>query len=350
MNLRIFHLFRKRNLSPRLKQEWGYDILSPNTEQVLKDFKSAKGGLTEKEAARRLKLYGFNEPAEKQKRKLFYEIIMEFANPLIVLLLVIGTFSVLFGEKFSAIIIYVMAAMSGLLSFFQEHRAEKAVEKLNALVRVTTAVIRNGKEEEKSVKILVPGDIISLSAGDTIPADLRIIEANGLFVNQSALTGESMPIEKYAQSLSLEKPSQIFQSDILAFMGSSVASGTGLGIAVHTGRYTEFGKLSENLGQVRPETAFDKGIKNFTWMMIKAILIMVVLIVLINTLGRLSFFESLLFALAVAVGLAPETLPMIVTINLSKGALLMSKKKVVVKRLDAIQNFGAMDILCTDKT
>ncbi len=348
MALRLYSLFKKQNLYLNMPQSWDFEIAGGPTGVILNKLKSSEAGLTNKEAGRRLFKYGYNQPINRKKRKLLHEVLMEFANPLIILLLVIGVFSYFFSDRFSAIIIFAMAFMSALFSFFQEHRAEKAVEKLNSLVRVTTLVLRQGVPKEINTRDVVPGDVVSLSAGDIVPADIRLFSANDLYLSESSLTGESLPIEKNIDPVSVGK--NLTKAKNLIFMGSSVVSGTGLGVVYHTGQYTEFGKISESLNQNQIETSFDKGIKSFTWMMIWAILAMVVLILGINFFTKHNFFESLVFALAVAVGIAPETLPMIVTINLSKGALLMSKKKVVVKKLDSIQNFGAMDVLCTDKT
>lgn len=348
MHIRLHAIFRKKYFRRLVAQDWGFEVFAVSEKEVYNRLKTSSEGLADREAKLRLLVYGRNEILPKVKKRLMHEVYAEFANPLIVLLLVLGTFSVFFGDRFSAIIIYVMAAMSGLLSFIQEHRAEKAVEKLNALVRVTSTVIRGGQQKEVKIRELVPGDLVSLSAGDVVPADLRLVSAHDLFMSESSLTGESLPVEKFSRPA--EKAEEFVKTPNLAFMGSSVVSGTALGVVFHTGKYTEFGKISEKLADSAPETNFDRGVKDFTWLMIRAILVMVVVILSINLLAHRNFFDSLLFALAVAVGLAPETLPMIVTVNLSKGALDMSKKKVVVKRLYAIQNFGAMDVLCTDKT
>lgn len=348
MHVRLHGLFHKKHLRLGVSQDLKFDVSAVSENEVYNRLKTSREGLSDAEARRRLFRYGKNEAVKREKRKLLHEIYVEFANPLIILLLVLGTFSLFFSDKFSAIIIYVMAAMSGLLSFFQEHRAEKAVEKLNALVRVMTAVLRNGQPKELKINDLVPGDVVSLSAGDIVPADLRLVFSNDLFVSESSLTGESLPVEKFSRPV--DEARGFLKAHNLLFTGSSVVSGTGLGVVFHTGSHTEFGKISDSLSSNPVETGFDRGIKDFTWLMIKAILSMVAVILAINLLDKRDFFDSLLFAVAVAVGLAPETLPMIVTVNLSKGALDMSKKKVVVKRLDAIQNFGAMDILCTDKT
>jgi Mg2+-importing ATPase len=264
-------------------------------------------------------------------------------------LLIIGAFSLFFGEKISAIIVSLMAVMSVMFAFVQEHRASKAAEKLSEMVRTTATVLRNGRSKEISIREIVPGDIVDLFAGDMIPADLRIISCKDLFINQASLTGESFPIEKVCVPVTPVSNS-ISELNNIAFMGSSVVSGTALGVVIKTGISTQFGELSRKLATIRVETGFDKGVNKFTMLMIKAMVCMVLAIFAIIAVRHGNFIEALLFSLGVAVGLAPEMLPMIVTLNLSKGAISMSKKDVIVKRLNSIQNFGAMDVLCTDKT
>jgi Mg2+-importing ATPase len=236
-----------------------------------------------------------------------------------------------------------------VLRFFQELRADNAAEKLKAMVTTTATVVRDDKDEEIPIKSVVPGDIIRLAAGDMTPADVRIISAKDLFLNQAALTGESLPVEKKADI----PPSTILNPlDLsnICFLGSNVESGSGTAVVIHTGDKTYLGSLAASIVGPRVLTSFDKGINKFTWLMIRFIAVMVPAVFLINGFSKHNWLEAFLFAIAVAVGLTPEMLPMIVTVNLSKGALAMSKKKVIVKRLNSIQNFGAMDVLCTDKT
>jgi Mg2+-importing ATPase len=245
--------------------------------------------------------------------------------------------------------ILLMVVLGIILRYVQESRADTAAEKLQAMVSTTATVIRDGKRLEISLKDLVPGDIITLSAGDMVPADVRVLSSKDLFLNQSTLTGESLPVEKThpAVDLSITNP---LEMQNLCFLGSNVESGTGTAIVVRTGRETYFGALATSITGQRQLTSFDKGIASFTWLMIGFMAVMVPLVFLFNGLSKGNWLEAFLFALAVAVGLTPEMLPMIVTVNLSKGAIAMSHKKVIVKRLNAIQNFGAMDVLCTDKT
>ena len=230
-----------------------------------------------------------------------------------------------------------MAVMSVVLGFYQEYKAGKEADRLSEMVRATATVYRNGKSKEIPIKHIVPGDVVDLFAGDMIPADIRIIQAKDLFINQAALTGESMPVEKTPNINSM------------AFMGSSVVSGTALGIVIKTGLATDFGEISKRLSSIEQPTSFDRGINKFVWLMIMAMVGLVIFICVVDSFKD-KFMDALLFSLSVAIGLTPEMLPMLVTINLSKGAIAMSKKDVIVKRLNSIQNFGAMDVLCTDKT
>ena len=333
----------------RKLQVLDFDYTGCLAEVLFEKLKTSEKGLSEHEAHRRLDEYGFNEPAKKKKRTILRQILSKFVNPLVIVLLIIGTFSLFFGEKISALLVFSMALMSVFLAFIQEFRAGREAEKLSEMVRATATVYRNGKSKEIKMKEIVPGDIVDLFAGDMIPADLRIISCKDLFINQASLTGEAFPIEKNCEPMQ-NKNGSISELRNIAFMGSSVVSGTALGVVIKTGVYTQFGELSRRLATMRVETSFDKGIHKFTWLMLRAMFFMVLFILSINAFRRGNFIESLLFSLGVAVGLTPEMLPMLVAINLSKGAIAMSKKEVIVKRLNSIQNFGAMDVLCTDKT
>ncbi|RTL68647.1 MAG: magnesium-translocating P-type ATPase, partial [Hyphomicrobiales bacterium] len=257
------------------------------------------------------------------------------------------------GDKRAAIVIIVMVLLAVLTSFIQEHRSNEAAAKLRALVRNTASVRRSdvtgGAFHECAIEDLVRGDIVHLSAGDMLPADLRLLEAKDLFVNQSALTGEALPVEKFAHAAT-DAPASPFDIPNLCFMGANVVSGSAIGIVVRTGRRTFFGQIADSVSAQAPQTDFDRGIARFTWLMLKFMMVMVPVVFLVNGFSKHDWLEALFFALAVAVGLTPEMLPMIVTVNLAKGAMAMSRAKVIVKRLDAIQNLGAMDVLCSDKT
>jgi Mg2+-importing ATPase len=326
-----------------------FDYIRTTPEFIFEKLKTTIKGLTETEAKQRLEEYGYNEPAREKERAIILQLLSKFLNPLVIVLLVIAGFSIFFGEKISALLVILMAIMSVALSFIQEFRAGREAEKLSEMVRTTATVHRNGKPKEIKITEIVPGDVVDLFAGDIIPADLRIISCKDLFINQASLTGESFPIEKIGEPIH-PKNHSISELTNIAFMGSSVVSGIGLGVVIKTGIATQFGELSRKLTTMRVETSFDKGIHKFTMLMIRLMLIMVAVIFLINTLLKGKPLEALLFSLAVAVGLTPEMLPMLVAINLSKGAIAMSKKQVIVKRLNSIQNLGAMDVICTDKT
>ena len=323
-------------------------------DEALQRLGSSANGLTTQEAEARLRSVGPNEVAHEARHTILGEIISRSINPLNLLLLTLAAASYFLGDQRAAIMIAVMVLLSVSLGFFQEHRSTKAADALRRMVQTNATVRRQDggtAQGHNDVPIgqLVPGDIVLLSAGDMIPSDLRLISAKDLFVNQSTLTGEAMPLEKNAQPHvgSAETP---FDLPNICFMGSAVVSGVGCGVVVLTGARTAFGQVAGTIAEQRVLTSFDKGITRVTWMMLGLILIMVPLVFLINGLSKGNWFEALLFAVAVAVGLTPEMLPMIVTVNLAKGAMAMSKKKVIVKRLNAIQNFGAMDVLCTDKT
>ena len=318
-------------------------------EEIYKLFETSASVLSPAEAETRLKEYGFNEPAKKKKRTVLWQIVSKFFNPLVVVLVIIGGFSYFFGEKIEAFLVLLMILLSVVLSFVQEYRSGKEAEKLSEMVRATATIIRAGKKKEIKLREIVPGDIVDLYAGDMIPADLRIISCKDLFINQASLTGESFPVEKMAVPVKPKAGSLSDYSNI-AFMGSSVVSGTAIGVVIKTGVATQFGELSKRLVAMSSVTSFDKGIHKFVWLMIRFMMLLVTVIFAINYFSKGKIIEAFLFSLAVAVGLTPEMLPMIVAINLSKGAIAMSKKKVIVKRLSSIQNLGAMDVICTDKT
>jgi Mg2+-importing ATPase len=336
----------QRSVKP---QVYSFDLTQSPLETILTGLETTDKGLTDKEAKERLHEYGYNEPARKKELGIAAQILTKFINPLVLVLIIIGGFSLFFGETISAILVLAMIILSVFLSYFQEYRSGREVEKLMEMVTTMTTVYRNGKPKEVNIREIVPGDVVDLFAGDMIPADLRIISCKDLFVNQATLTGESMPIEKTSKPLD-KKPGAVSDMINIAFMGSSVVSGTGLGLVVKTGLFTQFGELSKRLAGMTVQSSFDKGVNKFTWSMIQVMVVMVIVIFAINWGMKKNLVEALMFSLAVAVGLTPEMLPLIITINLSKGAIQMSKKKVIVKRLNSIQNLGAMDILCTDKT
>jgi Mg2+-importing ATPase len=316
---------------------------------VLKELESRLDGLSQAEAESRLKKYGLNEIAREKRQGVMTRLLNNIKNPLVILLTALGVISYLTGDLRATVVIFFMVVLGLVLRFYQEMRADNAAEKLKAMVSNTATLVRDGLEEEVALKMLVPGDIIRLAAGDMVPADVRVLSAKDLFLNQSTLTGESLPVEKKADIASADIQNPLDLPNI-CFLGSNVESGSATAVVVHTGDRTYFGSLATSIIGQRVLTSFDKGINKFTWLMIRFIIVMVPVVFLINGLTRHNWVEAFLFATAVAVGLTPEMMPMIVTVNLSQGALTMARKKVIVKRLNAIQNFGAMDVLCTDKT
>jgi P-type Mg2+ transporter len=326
-------------------------VESAHTEinSVLDQLNTSLKGLSQAEAEARIGLYGPNDVAREKRRTWPRRLWDNIKNPLVFLLIILGAISFATGDLRATIVILTMVVLGIVLRYIQESRADNAAERLKAMVRTTTTVIREGQRKEISLLELVPGDIVALAAGDMIPADVRVLNAKDLFLNQAALTGESLPVEKTSvvADASVKNPLEITN---ICFLGSDIESGTGTAVVVQTGSGTYFGSLANSIVGQRVLTSFDKGVNQFTWLMISFMIVMVPLVFLFNGLSKHNWLEAFLFALAVAVGLTPEMLPMIVTVNLSKGAIAMAKKKVIVKRLNAIQNFGAMDVLCTDKT
>ncbi len=301
-----------------------------------------------------------NEITHEKPKPWYIQLTKSFVNPFTLVLLVIAAISFLTEvvlaspeEKSPAavIVILILVLISGSLRFFQEFRSGKEAESLKSLVKTTVTVIRreNGREEINMTDLL-PGDIVVLAGGDIIPADLRVLKAKDLFVSQSALTGESEPVEKYPEPDKSVKEQDLFDLRNICFMGTTVVSGSATAVVVATGDDTYFGNMAKTLSGEREPTSFDRGVNSVSWLLIRFMAVMVPFVFLINGLLKHDWIEALLFAISVAIGLTPEMLPMIVTTNLAKGAMSMAKQKTVVKHLNSIQNFGAMDILCTDKT
>jgi len=325
------------------------DSAQADVTSALENLQTTINGLTQDEVEARLGKYGTNEVAREKRQTWYMRLWDNVKNPLVILLVVLGIISYLTGDLRATIMILLMVLLGIVLRYFQESRADEAAAKLQAMVSTTATVVRDGQRQEIPLRELVPGDVIHLAAGDMVPADVRVLTAKDLFLNQAALTGESLPVEK--KSTRVDGPVQNpLELPNLCFLGSNVESGTGSAVVVQTGETTYFGSLASSIAGQRQLTSFDKGINQFTWLMISFMLVMVPLVFLFNGLSKGNWLQAFLFALAVAVGLTPEMLPMIVTVNLSKGAISMSRKQVIVKRLNAIQNFGAMDVLCTDKT
>ena len=325
---------------------------SLTAENALLFLNSSEQGLTAEQALTSLEQSGPNDLGHKAEQGFFKEILMRCKNPLVIQLLIICVASILMGDPQSATVVGFMVFLSVGFSYYQEHRSSKAVEKLRAMVQTNCHILRDGQEVEIPMSEMVPGDIVLLQAGSLIAADMRLISAKDFFVSQSSLTGESMPVEKSVESGSMTEgvKAAAIEFSNAVFQGSNVISGSAKGLVVNTGTQTHFGAITQKLSRAPVATSFDRGIAGFTWLMIRFMVVMVSIVFLIVGLKSHDWAEALLFGLSVAVGLTPEMLPMIVVVNLSKGAMAMSKKKVIVKRLNAIQNFGAINILCTDKT
>ncbi|MBA4360248.1 MAG: magnesium-translocating P-type ATPase, partial [Pseudomonas sp.] len=345
---------------------------------TLANLNATPDGLTELEAEGRLARAGYNEVAHDKPPHAIVQLLKALNNPFIYVLLTLAGISfftdywlpISQGEGDEAdltkvIIIMTMVTLSSLLRFWQEYRSAKSAEALKAMVRTTATVLRRGQNgntpvlREVPMRELVAGDIVQLSAGDMIPADIRLIESRDLFISQAVLTGEALPVEKYdtlgdvaqkSATRSAADQSNLLDLPNICFMGTNVVSGTAKAVVVATGPRTYFGSLAKAIVGSRVQTAFDRGVNSVSWLLIRFMLVMVPIVFLLNGFSKGDWSDAFLFALAVAVGLTPEMLPMIVSANLAKGAMAMAKRKVVVKRLNAIQNFGSMDVLCTDKT
>ncbi|CUP46820.1 magnesium-translocating P-type ATPase [Clostridium baratii] len=336
------------------------DASRTNIEQLYLKMDTSENGLDENKVDILREQFGLNEISHEKKDSVGKKLFEAFINPFTIVLFVLGIIS-LFTDVIlvpkdqrdysSVVIICIMVTISGVLRFVQELRSSKAAEELKAMVHTTVDVERNGRKEI-SLQELVPGDIVYLAAGDMIPADVRIIRAKDLFVGQSALTGESEPVEKFGGELDYEetKDNNPLELNNLAFMGTNVISGSALALVITTGDGTYFGEIGKSLTGKKVKTNFDIGVNKVSFLLIKFMAIMVPIVFFLNGFTKGSWLQAFLFALSVAVGITPEMLPMIVTTNLAKGAYAMAKRKTVVKKLDSIQNFGSMDILCTDKT
>jgi P-type Mg2+ transporter len=328
-------------------------LASLPAEQVLHELDSRVDGLTETEAQERLEVFGPNVVARDERFTRLRLFIRACLNPLVILLSVLAIISFATAEDTSDIVggalMVIMVILGVSLRFVQEARADTAAAKLKAMIRVTATVLRDKVDREIPLAELVPGDIVKLAAGDMIPADVRILSCKDLFLVQASLTGESFPIEKFdvAEELNGKQPLEL---KCICFLGTSVESGSAVAAVAETGLNTYLGRMASSITDRPPPTAFDRGVSAFTWLMLEFMAVMVPMVFFINGITKHDWGEAFLFALAVAVGLTPEMLPMIVSVCLSKGAILMSRKKVIVKRLNSIQNLGAMDVLCTDKT
>jgi Mg2+-importing ATPase len=318
--------------------------------EVLNRLGTSQAGLTAEEAERRLEVYGANEIVGRRRRSVLVEFLSHFGSPLVIILIVAAIVSGVLEQPLSAAIILLIVLVSVSLDFAQEHRAGRAAEALQRRVATTATVVRNGARQDVEIWQLVPGDVITLSAGDIVPADARVVSAKDFFVDQSALTGESFPVEKTAAPVAAGDVADMGKWNNFLFMGTSVTNGTAVAVITRTGPSTQYGEIARRLVERKPETEFERGLRRFGLLIMQVTFVLVIVVFFINAFFKRSVLESLLFAVALAVGLTPELLPVILSVNLARGATAMAKKGVIVKRLASIQNFGSMDVLCADKT
>jgi P-type Mg2+ transporter len=318
-------------------------------QHLFKQLQSSEKGLTGAEASKRLDKYGPNDMTGVKHTSPILQFLRLFLNPLIAILLIASVVSAILGDPVDASIIIIIVLLSNILNFVQTSRSQSSVEKLRADVAPTASVQRDGTWLELPRREVVPGDIVRLAAGDLVPADARLVTATDLHVQQAALTGESLPAEKSADDIS-DATESFADARNCIFLGTSVVSGLGTALITATGRNTAFGDIAVRLASRAPETEFERGIKSFSVLMMQTLFFLVIFIIMVGTIGHHQPFETVLFAISLAVGLTPEFLPMITTVTLGQGALRMAKQKVIVKHLESIQNFGSIDTLCSDKT
>ncbi|MDR3716449.1 MAG: magnesium-translocating P-type ATPase [Puia sp.] len=318
------------------------------TDRLLEQLSSNANGLTQDEAEKRLREAGPNTLKTRTGASGFVLLLQQFKSPITLILIAAAILSFFLGEKTDSFIILLIIVVSAVLGFYQEKSAANALGKLLAMVQVNTTVLRDGKECDVAVEQTVPGDIVLLSAGKTVAGDCRLLESRDLYTNEASLTGETFPAEKKC-GLVAEKAGLSEKSNTL-FMGTHVVSGTAKAVVVNTGLQTEFGAISKRLRRMQPETEFERGIRRFGYLLMQVTLILVVIIFSINVFLHKPVLDSFLFSLAIAVGLTPQLLPAIISINLAKGASNMARQSVIVKRLSSIENFGSMNVLCSDKT
>lgn len=326
-----------------------YSEISKKTkEEVLKEYNTSESGITENKASELLGQNGPNVVVKNEKKSRLYFLFNSFKDKFIIILIVLAVINYFLSDALSTYIILGIAVISALIRYFQDYSVYKFNQELKAKMYTTTNVVRSGKEKEIRVEKVVPGDIVHLSAGSMIPADIMLIDSKDLFVNQSVFTGESVPVEKVAQNTNDAK--EIFSIPNICLMGSSVVSGRATGVVIDTGFTTYLGRMSKEVETKKEPTNFEKGMNNITKMLIRYMLVVSVAVFVIYGFIRKDWLEAILFALSVAVGITPSMLPMIVNVNLTRGTKVLAKKKTLVKNINSIQNLGAIDVLCTDKT
>jgi Mg2+-importing ATPase len=316
---------------------------------LLEQLHTTRAGLTSQEAESRLRQHGPNSLSEESRFESVVGFLRVFANPLVIILLIASALSLVLGDPVGGLIIIAIVLLSVLLNYFMEFQARRAMNDLRKQVATTAAVVRDGRELDLPMASLVPGDVVQLNAGDLVPADVRLLAVKDLHVRESALTGESFPVEKSACDLA-GGPHAVADATNSVFLGSAVQTGMGTAVIVCTGKETAFGAIAQRLSQRPPETEFGRGIRLFGLMITRVILLLVLFVLLANLVLQRSPLESFLFSIALAVGMTPEMMPMIITVTLAQGARRMMRKKVLVKQLAAIEDFGSVEILCSDKT
>ncbi len=319
-----------------------------SSDDALNQLGTNRNGLTRDEAQKRLLRFGANLLKPKRKTDTLTLLINQFRSPLVLILIIAAILAFFLGEPVNAGIILIIVVASGLLGFWQERGSTLAVQKLMAIIQLKVSVVREGNPNDIPAEEIVPGDVILLAAGDVVPADCLILESNDLFVDEATLTGETYPAEKLVGLLAVE--TSISHRTNSLFMGTHVISGSARAVVMNTGPGTEFGKIAEHLRFRPPETEFEHGIKHFGYFLMIVTLVLVMAIFAINVYFKRPLLDSVLFSLALAVGLTPQLLPAIISINLSHGARRMAEQKVIIKRLASIENFGSMNIICSDKT
>ena len=326
-----------------------YSEISKKTgEEVLKEYNTSENGITENKATELLEKNGPNVGVKNEKKRRLYFLFNSFKDKFIIILIILAVINYFLSDALSTYIILGIAVISALIRYFQDYSVYKFNQELKAKMYTTTNVVRGEKEKEIRVEKVVPGDIVHLSAGSMIPADIMLIDSKDLFVNQSVFTGESVPVEKVAQNTNDAK--EIFSIPNICLMGSSVVSGRATGVVIDTGFTTYLGRMSKEVETKKEPTNFEKGMNNITKMLIRYMLVVSVAVFVIYGFIRKDWLEAILFALSVAVGITPSMLPMIVNVNLTRGTKVLAKKKTLVKNINSIQNLGAIDVLCTDKT
>lgn len=326
-----------------------YSEISKKTkEEVLKEYNTSENGITENKATELLEKNGPNVVVKNEKKSRLHFLFNSFKDKFIIILIVLAIINYFLSDALSTYIILGIAVISALIRYFQDYSVYKFNQELKAKMYTTTNVVRSGKEKEIRVEKVVPGDIVHLSAGSMIPADIMLIDSKDLFVNQSVFTGESVPVEKVAQNTNDAK--EIFSIPNICLMGSSVVSGRATGVVIDTGFTTYLGRMSKEVETKKEPTNFEKGMNNITKMLIRYMLVVSIAVFVIYGFIRKDWLEAILFALSVAVGITPSMLPMIVNVNLTRGTKVLAKKKTLVKNINSIQNLGAIDVLCTDKT